>query len=89
MQRLAPSTSPEKRIVPALDIRPAEATFFAKLPDGITCFFTKILVWIFDTDSHEHAEGISGEVHGNLEADLAVLTPACSSFSFYGRTLPG
>ena len=26
--------------------------------------------------------GISGEVHGNLEADLAVSTPACSSCSF-------
>ena len=24
-------------------------------------------------------KGISGEVHGNLEADLAVLTPACGS----------
>ena len=33
-------------------------------------------------------KGISGEVHGNLEADLAVLTPACGSCSFYGRALP-
>ena len=28
-------------------------------------------------------KGISGEGHGNLEADLAVLTPACGSCSFY------
>ena len=34
-------------------------------------------------------KGISGEVHGNLEADLAVLTPVFSSCSFYGRELPG
>ena len=89
----------------------------AKLPDGITCIFTKTLVPAFDKsyvfevlplflsatfsrslsdenrarrESHEHTgKGISGEVHGNLEADLAVLTPACSSSSFYGRALPG
>ena len=40
-------------------------------------------------ESHEHAEGIRGEVHGNLEVDLEVLAPACSSCSFYGRALPG
>ena len=92
-------------------------SFLAKLPDGITCGFTKTLVPAFDKsyvfevlplflsatfsrslsdenrarrESHEDTgKGISGEVHGNLEADLAVLTPAFSSCSFYGRALPG
>ena len=57
--RIAPSNHKKQpnseRNFQALDIRPAGATFFAKLPDGIT-LTSRLGQGVILTDSHEHAE---------------------------------